>query len=271
MKNIQLNTDFLPVLRHSIAAALFACLFTTSASTNASEPSVDDLVAHFESVVFGSEYKIVPGATQIQKWVGPVRIGLNAMTGNVEPKPGGGRELKLKRVRPSDEQIALVRKHLTTLVKLTSVKNEKADKKANKPANLVIRFVPRLAMGQPFIAKDIDPKLLKKLGNAGVCYFVTSAIRSGAMFRGLIVVNNELMPNQMDACLLEEMTQAFGLPNDSDIVSPSIFNQKGMLRTLSKTDIAVVTTLYDRRLPAGTPRKDAMRIAREILSEKLAN
>ena len=53
------------------------------------------------------------------------------------------------------------------------------------------------------------------------------------MFRGLIVVNNELPADQMDACLLEELTQAFGMPNDSDIVTPSVFNQKGQLRAHS--------------------------------------
>lgn len=229
------------------------------------------MLKHFESVVFGSEYEsLLPEGLQIKKWVSPIRIGLNAMEGEVKPKPGGGRELKLKAVRPNETQIDLVLKHLTTLVKLTGVDNEKADSANDKAANLVIRFVPRLAMGQPFIAKDIDPELLAKLGRSGVCYFVTSAIRSGAMFRGLIVVNNELPPDQMDACLLEEMTQVMGLPNDSDIVSPSIFNQKGQMRALTKTDVILLTTLYDRRLPAGTPRVDAVRIAREILTEKLA-
>lgn len=262
---------------HSINAlsklALVAALVCgTTHALRADTAPVGQVLKHFESVVFGNEYEIegISGATQIQKWVGPVRIGVNAMKGEVKPKPGGGRELKLERVRPSAEQIAIVRKHLTTLVRMTGVKNEAADKAADKPANLVIRFLPRLAMGQPFVAKDIDPKILEKLGKDGVCYFVTIAIRSGAMFRGLIVVSNELPPDQMDACLLEEMTQAFGLPNDSDIVSPSIFNQKGQLRALSKTDVAIVKTLYDRRLPAGTPRADAMRLARDILAEKLA-
>lgn len=242
-----------------------------AAQARSDEAQVDTLLKHFESVVFGSEYEsLLPEAVQIKKWVGPIRIALNGMAGEVKPKPGGGRELKLKAVKPTKTQIDLVRKHLTTLIRLTGVKNERADRANDKAANLVIRFVPRLAMGQPFIAKDIDPKLLAKLGRAGVCYFVTSAIRSGAMFRGLIVVNNELPPDQMDACLLEEMTQVMGLPNDSDIVSPSIFNQLGQARELNKTDVILLTTLYDRRLPAGTPRDDALRIARDIIAEKLA-
>lgn len=268
MKNLPMNClKTLPKL-----ALVAALLCGTTNALRADAASVDQVLQHFESVVFGNEYDIqgISGATHIQKWVGPVRVNVNAMIGQVKPKAGGGRELKLERARPTNEQVALIRKHLTTLVRLTGVKSENADKDANKPANLIIRFLPRLAMGQPFVAKDIDPKILAKLGRAGVCYFVTSSIRSGAMFRGLIVVNNELPPDQMDACLLEEMTQAFGMPNDSDIVSPSIFNQKGQLRALSKTDVAMVKTLYDRRLPAGTPRKDAIRLARDILAEKLA-
>lgn len=267
--HISLNY-FVRLTKPLLAAALVVGTTGFAGPAQAQTASLEAVLKHFESIVFGSEYEGVAAATQIQKWVGPVRIGVNAMMGEVKPKLGGGRELKLERVRPTNEQIALVRKHLTTLVKMTGVKNEAADKKTGKPANLVIRFLPRLAMGQPFVAKEIDPKLLSKLGGAGVCYFVTSSIRSGAMFRGLIVVNNQLPLDQMDACLLEEMTQAFGMPNDSDIVTPSIFNQQGQLRALSKTDIAMVKTLYDRRLPAGTPRKDAIRIARDILAEKIA-
>jgi len=73
----------------------------------------------------------------------------------------------------------------------------------------------------------------------------------------------------MDACLLEEMTQAMGLPNDSDLVTPSIFNQKSTRRDLSGSDVLLLQTLYDKRLPAGTPRADALRIGREILQEHL--
>jgi hypothetical protein len=125
-------------------------------------------------------------------------------------------------------------------------------------------------MGQAFIADDVDPAILKKLAEPGVCYFLTRAIRTGGMFRSLIVVNRELSPEAMDACLLEEMTQAFGLPNDSDIVSPSVFNQKSTLRELTETDRLLLRALYDYRLPAGTPRKDALRIGRDVMSELMS-
>lgn len=239
------------------------------ASPRAEQPTVDDLLQHFDNVIFGSEYAEVKSAERIQKWMSPIRVSISAMQGKTINKPSGGRELKLKHIKPSSKQIAMIRKHLTTLVKITGASSEKSDKKNGKPANFIIKFVPRIVMGQGFLAKDVDPKIIARLGNAGVCYFLTRSISTGAMFRSLIVVNNELPADQMDACLLEEMTQAMGMPNDSDIVQPSIFNQASTQRELSENDIMMLKTLYDKRLPAGTPRRDALRIGRDILVEHL--
>lgn len=259
-------SESLSLRRMGFRGALAALVLAVS-PPQASAEDVDTVLSHFDNVVFGSEYAEVAGAKQIQKWMSPVRVSISAMQGKMLQKQDGGRELKLSYVRPAEGPVGLIRKHLTTLVKLTGIKSEEAG--GDKKANFVIKLVPRLVMGQPFIAKDVDPAILKRLAKPGVCYFLTHSIRSGAMFRALIVVNAELPPDQMDACLLEEMTQAMGLPNDSDIVQPSVFNQESTRQTLSNTDVLLVETLYDKRLPAGTPRNDALRIARELLSEKM--
>ncbi len=249
----------------ALALAVPLCLGGSVAAADA--PSVDDMMRHFDNVVFGTEIEGAQAATQVQKWMTPIRVSISAMQGEMIDKGNGQRELKLSFVRPDKGYVDIIRKHLTTLVKLTGTDNEKSNAEQDKPANFVIKFVPRLAMGQPFIAQDVDPDVLKRLSRPGVCYFLTQSISTGAMFRSLIVVNNELPPDQMDACLLEEMTQAMGLPNDSDIVTPSIFNQKSVRRDLADSDVLLLKTLYDKRLPAGTPRKDALRIGREIMLE----
>lgn len=258
-------------LRRSLSILAIASILTVSSivSPRAEQATVDKLLEHFDSVVFGSEYAEVKSAERVQKWMSPIRVSISTMQGKMINKPGGGRELKLEHARPSSTQVDMIRKHLTTLVKITGAVSEKSDKKNGKPANFVIKFVPRIVMGQGFLAKDVDPKIIARLGKAGVCYFLTRSISTGAMFRSLIVVNNELPADQMDACLLEEMTQAMGLPNDSDIVQPSIFNQASTQRELSKNDVILLKTLYDKRLPAGTPRRDALRIGRDILVEHI--
>jgi hypothetical protein len=227
----------------------------------------DILLKHFETIVFGNEIEGVDGATKIQKWVSPIRVSVTAMQGQMLTKNGGARELKLSYVRPDPAHVAMIRKHLTELVKLTGTTSEKTDKENGKPANFMIRFVPRLAMGEPFLDPNVDPQVLARLATPGVCYFVTRAIRSGAMFRALIVANADLPPAQMDACLLKEMTQAMGLPNDSDVIAPSIFNQASTQRELSDSDKIILRALYDRRLPAGTPAPDAANIARDLLRD----
>jgi len=227
----------------------------------------DILLKHFETIVFGNEIEGVDGATKIQKWVSPIRVSVTAMQGQMLTKNGGARELKLSYVRPDPAHVAMIRKHLTELVKLTGTTSEKTDKENGKPANFMIRFVPRLAMGEPFLDPNVDPQVLARFATPGVCYFVTRAIRSGAMFRALIVANADLPPAQMDACLLKEMTQAMGLPNDSDVIAPSIFNQASTQRELSDSDKIILRALYDRRLPAGTPAPDAANIARDLLRD----
>lgn len=254
------------------ASRLFvACLTGVcfAANANASD-DLDVLMRHFDSVVFGAEMAGVKPIEQTQKWVSPIRVSVTAMSGEMIAKPDGKRELKLSQVKPDETKVAMIRKHLTTLIKLTGAANERSDPDKGKPANFFIKFIPRLAMGQPFVASDVDPALLKKLAAPGVCYFTTRSIRTGAMFRALIVVNAELPPDAMDACLLEEMTQALGLPNDSDIMTPSVFNQTSTQQTLSREDEILIRTLYDRRLPPGTPRGDALRIGREIMAELIA-
>ena len=249
--------------------ALTAAICMGAPAKAADRPPVDELMRHFENVVFGAEIDGIQAVKHVQKWMSPIRVSITSMKGEMINKGGGKRELKLSFVRPDQRYVDMIRRHLTTLVKLTGTVSEKSDKENEKPANFFIKFVPRLAMGQPFIADDVDPDILKRLSRPGVCYFLTRSISTGAMFRSLIVVNNELPADQMDACLLEEMTQAMGMPNDSDLVKPSIFNQESTRRELSESDMLLLQTLYDKRLPAGTPKADAIRIGREIMQERL--
>ena len=71
----------------------------------------------------------------------------------------------------------------------------------------------------------------------------------------------------MEACLLEEMTQTLGLHNDSDLIKPSIFNNRSQPTRLNRTDKILLRALYDPRLAAGTLKKHALGIARKVIAE----
>ena len=254
--------------RVCILGVLFAALSSAGAGVSADEtrPSVAELVGFFEQVVFESEYKgAVQGSKVVKKWTGPIRLTVSAMAGKVLPKPGGGRELKLEKIRPKEPHVKAIRRHLTALVRLTGIKTEDS-KKVGKPLNLIIRFVPRLAMAAPFLVKGADPALLRRLAENAPCYFLTAA-KDGAIVWGTIIVNIEMSERQVSNCLLEELTQALGLPNDSDLVKPSIFNHLSELPALTRNDKILIRTLYDKRLTAGTPRAEAMARIGALIAE----
>ncbi len=230
----------------------------------AEQPNARQLTAFFEDVVFGSEYGS-KGSAVIQKWTGPIRIRVSAMSGNMVAKAGGGKELKLAKRRPTKQEVAPIRKHLGALLKASGLTAEDA-KKTGAKHNVFIQFVPRMAMHAPFLVPKAPPKLLKKLAQPGVCYFLT-AQSQGRIVWATIVVNNQLSERAMDACVLEEMTQILGLPNDSDLIKPSVFNNKSQPTALNRTDQILIRTLYDKRLRPGMERGRAMGEAAKVIVE----
>ncbi|MEK9752294.1 MAG: DUF2927 domain-containing protein [Rhodospirillaceae bacterium] len=253
------------LLRTAVTVGVTAIMLQAAPAGAAEQrPSPKDLSAFFAEVAFGAEY-LEKGSPVIQKWLEPIRINVSAIGGRLLDKPGGGKELKLERVSPKPEQINLIRKQMRTLLGLTGVKSESA-KTAGKQTNYFIKFVPRLAMHAPFLVKGVDPALLKKLAAPGVCYFLTAAVK-GSINLATIVFNNELAPDAMDACLLEEITQTLGLVNDSDKIKPSVFNNRAAPRELNRIDIILIKTLYDNRLPPGMVKKQALRRVDKIVAE----
>jgi len=244
--------------------------FLSSQSAQAGDPipSQADLTRFFEIIVFGAEYGALTGkSTVLKKWASPIRANVSALEGTIISKADGGRELKLNKARPKKAHVDSIRKLLTKLVKLTGVKTEAAKKTGRKP-NYFIKFVPRLAMHAPMLVKGAPKKLLRTLARSGKCYFLTAANPRGEITWATIVVNNERPDRDVENCLREEMIQTLGLPNDSNFVKPSIFNDKPLKR-FSDIDLILAKTLYDKRLKPGMPRLEAVAKANLIIGEAL--
>ena len=72
----------------------------------------------------------------------------------------------------------------------------------------------------------------------------------------------------MRACVVEELTQILGLPNDSATVEASIFNDHSQYFELTKNDRMLVQVLYHPRITFAMPRQQALRLARTITLER---
>jgi len=237
----------------------------TGAGNTKAPPSVDKLVQYFDTVIFQSEFKTAKPSAIIKKWTGPLRVAIRSFDEITVEKDG--REVpRLKQVKVKKPHIRFIQKHLNSLIKATGLKTEDA-KKSDKPSNFIINFVPRRQMGNPHLAKA-NPKLLKRMAAEGGCFFLLWADRtSGNISRAVIVVNSERLLIRINHCLLEEMIQSLGLPNDSNMISPSIFSDRSRRTDLTRTDLIILKTLYDSRMKVGMAKEKALALARGIIAE----
>ena len=67
----------------------------------------------------------------------------------------------------------------------------------------------------------------------------------------VIPVDHAMSRGLLPACIVEETTQALGLPNDSDWVNPSIANDASKLDYLTGLDYVMLKLLYDPTIKAG--------------------
>jgi len=267
-----LNSKFLAVRRlakFGLVLSMFLVLnIQPVQATSDMKSEIDELLGFFDKIVFGREFDTGIKNARINKWVQPLRIFIRAFDEAVITEKSGNEIRRLHQKPMPQKYSRLVKKHIAQLTKQTGLRFEDA-KLLNKPANIIINFVPELQLANSNLA-NVDKRLLSKLAGQGGCYFLSfTGGNSGQIVKAIIVVNSDRLIVKTDHCLLEELTQSMGLPNDINAPWPSIFNNTGRLNTLSRQDQIFIRTLYDPRLANGMQRKQALPIARKIISEQL--
>ena len=219
-----------------------------SAAALPKDTRVDSLVRYFDVIVFGAEYEKKLAQKVIAKWDGTVRIAFH-----------GRRVLPLHR--------RFVKIHLQTLADLTRLRFEML-KPGEKEQSLDIDlfFVPRADM-EKIPIPGVDPRLIAKLASTGGCYFLSWPNSESRIVKAVIVINVERDKFDINHCLLEEISQSLGLPNDSNLMRPSLFSDRDQLTEPSRTDRILLKTLYHPRMKAGLERTEALRVARKIIAE----
>ena len=101
------------------------------------------------------------------------------------------------------------------------------------------------------------------------CSFL-SGIKEGfpnQILLSVVMIPSNVGDNQIYECIVEELTQMLGAPNDADDIDPSIFNDNSSYADLTVSDRMTIRMLYDPRLKPGMTWLEAEPIAREILEE----
>jgi hypothetical protein len=210
--------------------------------------SNDELVRDFDLVVFNEEHRD-RAITRLSKWVKPIRIYLD--------------------VRVPDSAIyrRLTQATIDQLARASGLDMRIVDRQA--AANIVstfARFDDLMAAAREYFPGD---DWLQGIIAGNLCTGRYYANDDGEIYRGHIFIPTDMASSRgmLPACVTEETTQVLGLPNDSDEVVFSIFNDRSIYNDLTEHDLTLVRLLYDPRLKPGMARHDALRAVRRILPE----
>jgi len=202
-------------------------------------------VEFFEIVAFGSEYEVGKPKPYIRKWPGKT----------IKYKMAGLRK-QAEYYRP------VIERHARVLKAFTGVTLKEIPGKA-PGEDLIFVFARRGSMKDAGRLLEKNERVLQIVAQ-GRCFFLSYDIK-GRIVKGLIAINSEEPRLAVEHCLLEEMAQSMGLPNDSPLVSPSIFNDREQQMSLTLIDKVLLRTLYDKRMKPGLPFAKAMIAADKII------
>lgn len=241
-----------------IVISAFAWVPVAHAQTGPKTPSNETIVRNFDTIAFGNEYT-GRRYKHVRKWRKPIYVGIE------------GKYPKYFEV--------FVLQHIRDLRRLTghpirlyySPAMHKAKRLApdfdRKKINLILYYLPvdkipnRLAR-----YFDNDPAKVKKMVEVSTC-FAKFGTKKNEIRWAISVFPSHHPQDYMRACVVEELTQVLGLPNDSNAVRPSIFNDTSHFFELTTHDRLKLKMLYDPRITVGMPREKAIRAGRAILNE----
>ncbi|MFT2112050.1 DUF2927 domain-containing protein [Marinomonas sp. 2405UD68-3] len=118
--------------------------------------------------------------------------------------------------------------------------------------------------------KNLEPKVKEYIGNPNniraalkeaICLGHFSVDGQSNIYKGTIIIPVDYARESarfLD-CIVEEITQLMGLPNDSNNVYPSIFNDTSIDSYLSPLDYLLLKLLYSKRLTAGMTVQETKR------------
>ncbi|MDH5189103.1 MAG: DUF2927 domain-containing protein [Rhodospirillaceae bacterium] len=240
------NTPMLALIKAFKANLLAVFLFATVFPASSASPDVDEISDYFMKIVFANEYEDISTKPKIiSKWSGDIGVSVQG--------------------RATQQLAEITSKHLNYLSKVTGLKFKQI-KPDDPMQSISIVFLKRQEM-YAIKGAGIDPNVINKLASAGGCYFMAFHKPPQRIVKSIIAVNIERPIGLTDSCLLEELTQSLGLPNDSNMMRPSIFSDMDHETSLSRTDEILLRTLYDPRMTAGISPSEARTIAQTIISE----
>jgi hypothetical protein len=209
-------------------------------------PEIEYIIQSFFEVGLGTEHGKSPNQN-LRKWRQPIRLYVEHQIGD----------------KPLHNKI--LNAHIKQLKSITHLDIKRVNKKEN--ANIFYYFTRQSAL-PALVEKNLGRTVVEYLHGA-ICLasvktdkqnFITSA-------HIFIPVDQARMHGKLVACIVEELTQALGLIRDSDLVFPSIFNDKTRNALLTGLDEILLRLLSETDVKAGMSEKQLRPVLSKLLND----
>ncbi len=239
-------------LKSNVRFWLIFFLLTTQ--LHASKPlwqSKEYIKKAFFEVAYKNEYGKMKDKTGLVRWEKPIKYRIDYFN------------------LPSPIEVAenLIQSHFQDLSDITGLSIHKNNKKPNFKIILTKKYHYKKAIKRFMFANAKDAE---KLAQDTSCLVTIRTQPQGFAIRHAIViipVDYAMRYGFLPGCVVEELSQATGISNDSDWVNPSIANDKSVFDLLTGLDYLFLKILYDKRLNVGMTIEQSGPIIDKILLE----
>lgn len=235
-------------MRSLVAAALAAVLIALAAPPVGGQEDADAraeaLIRKYRVIAFGAEYD--PDPRPVQKWVGAVRIRVHGDTSY----RGRAEALGVELSGLTGLEIAIVETGGNLHLRMLS-------------ADEYFAFAAARTGGA--LKRSIEAR-------RSACFGLAVVNDRDEVIGGHAVVNLALAPIEIEACIVEEVTQLVtGLFNDSNLPPrPSLFSYRYFHSKISATDAIMIRAHFDPALVPSMAADDAIAIVRPLIRAALA-
>lgn len=251
----------MPRPRPSAIAAALLLAWMVALQGCASAPTAQDLtdedyVRNFRTVAFYREFDADKIQQPLTRWEGPLRV---ALVGDVK-------------TRYSE----YTRLHLEDLASLTGLDIALAP---HEEANILVILSPepferaldtyRADYRSYFSSDRAMEAITAQMKAEATCYarVITDEADDNVITGAMALIPTDQGRFVVRACIIEELTQAMGLFNDSDEIRPSIFNDSSPNMVLTEHDRILLRVLYDSRLRPGMTWTQAEPVVRLVVAK----
>ena len=228
---------------------LFASVAAVAEAADAPWKSPDFLVGSFVELALRNSYST--RQNPVRKWMTPVRYFI------------------VHRVGDEELHRELVDAHFQHLSRITGLSILPAESRAAANFMVVLTSEERLESELPRYFGSGPVRQNEMLIRHSLCMASFATERRGSIVRAtaMIPVDAARARSDLASCVVEELTHAMGLGNDTLRPLPSIFSHKLNLAFLTGLDYLMLKMLYHPRIKPGMSEKSALPVLKSIAAE----